>query len=103
MPLPVVAVLVGEYFIRSQEEEATESLTDVPPAPPPLVVVISIDGQEGRQAQQAQAQRPLCEAGGGGAVRGVAEGQAGTSHSGHGQTRLGCPAEQSFSIRLGPS
>ena len=63
--LPVIAVLGGEYFIRFQEEETTEilrDLRDLPPPPPPLVVMIFIDGQEGRQPQEAQAERPLCEA-----------------------------------------
>ena len=79
--LPVIAVLVGEYFIRFQEEETTERLADLSPAPPPPVVVIFINGQEGRQAQEAQAKRPLCEAGGGGAVGSVAEGEGGPSYS----------------------
>ena len=97
MPLPVVAVLVGEYFIRREEEEATESLTDLPPAPPPLVVVIFINGQEGRQAQEAQANRPLRQAGVGGAVRSVAEGEGGTTDSRESQTGVRCPALQSSS------
>ena len=89
--------MVGEYFIRFQEEETTESLADLSLAPPPLVVVIFINGQEGCQTQQAQAQRPLCEAGGGGAVRGVAEGEGGPSDSRYGRTGLRCPAVQSSS------
>ena len=95
--LPVIAVLVGEYFIRFQEEETTESLADLSPAPPPLVVVIFINGQEGRHTQQTQADRPLCEAGGGGAVGGVAEGEGRPSDSRYGQTSLRCPAVQSSS------
>ena len=93
--LPVIAVLVSEYFIRFEEEETTEILTDVPPAPAPAPVMIFIDGQEGRQPQEAQAEGPLCEAGGGGAVRGVAEGEGGPSYSRYGQTRLRCPSASS--------
>ena len=79
--LPVVAVLVGEYFIRVQQEETAEilRLSDLPPDPPPLVVMIFINGQKGRQPQEAQAERPLREAGGGGAVGSVAEGEGGPS------------------------
>ena len=95
--LPFIAVLGGEYFIRSQEEETTESLADLSSAPPPLVVVIFINGQKGRHTQQTQADRPLCEAGGGGAVRGVAEGEGGPSDSRYGRTGLRCPAVQSSS------
>ena len=97
MLLPVIAVSVSEYFIRFQEEETTESLADLSLAPPPLVVVIFINGQEGRQAQEAQANRPLRQAGVGGAVRSVAEGEGGTTDSRESQTGVRCPALQSSS------
>ena len=81
--LPVIAVLVCEYFSRFQQEETTEllSLSDLPPDPAPPVVMIFINTQEGRQPQEAKAEGPLSEAGGGGAVRSVAEGEGGPSYS----------------------